>query len=348
MYLIFDTETTGFPLDWNAPLTDFNNWPRCVQLAWQIHDIKGDLVEVKNFIIKPDGFDIPYNAEKIHGISTDRANKIGVSIDKVLKEFVNDVKNSSYIVGHNISFDNNIVGCELLRLNLDNILPSFPSLDTKDLSTDFCKLPGRGGKYKWPNLSELHIKLFGNSFDEAHNAAADVEATTRCFLELIRLSVIPHDQVGMSDDDFSVFKDNNKEPIKLIGLNIQPYGSESIEDDVINNKENLENPDKSSKISKDISFAHLHTHSQFSILQSTNDIIHLVDKAAKDNMSAVAITDHSNMFGAFKLIEAVKNHPINKEKTSLKAIIGCELNVCKDHTDKKTKKIQEIQSHSYV
>ena len=56
---------------------------------------------------------------------------------------------------------------------------------------------GRGGKYKWPNLSELHIKLFGNSFDEAHNAAADVEATTRCFLELIRLSVIPHDQVGM-------------------------------------------------------------------------------------------------------------------------------------------------------
>ena len=338
MYLIFDTETTGFPLDWNAPLTDFNNWPRCVQLAWQIHDIKGDLVEVKNFIIKPDGFDIPYNAEKIHGISTDRANKIGVSIDKVLKEFVNDVKNSSYIVGHNISFDNNIVGCELLRLNLDNILPSFPSLDTKDLSTDFCKLPGRGGKYKWPNLSELHIKLFGNSFDEAHNAAADVEATTRCFLELIRLSVIPHDQVGMSDDDFSVFKDNNKEPIKLIGLNIQPYGSESIEDDVSNNKENLENPDKSSKISKDISFAHLHTHSQFSILQSTNDIIHLVDKAAKDNMSAVAITDHSNMFGAFKLIEAVKNHPINKEKTSLKAIIGCELNVCKDHTDKKTKK----------
>ena len=46
MYLIFDTETTGLPLNWKAPLTDFNNWPRMVQLAWQIHDKTGDLVEV--------------------------------------------------------------------------------------------------------------------------------------------------------------------------------------------------------------------------------------------------------------------------------------------------------------
>ena len=64
MYLIFDTETTGLPQNWKAPLTDFNNWPRCVQLAWQVHDKKGRLVEVKNFIIKPEGYDIPFNAKK--------------------------------------------------------------------------------------------------------------------------------------------------------------------------------------------------------------------------------------------------------------------------------------------
>ena len=58
MYLVFDTETTGLPLNYKAPLTDFNNWPRMVQLAWQIHDIKGDLIEVKNYIVKPNTQDL--------------------------------------------------------------------------------------------------------------------------------------------------------------------------------------------------------------------------------------------------------------------------------------------------
>ena len=88
MYLIFDTETTGLPHNWKAPLTDFNNWPRCVQLAWQVHDLEGKLMEVKNYIIKPESYDIPFNAEKIHGISTERANKQGIPLTQVLLEFI--------------------------------------------------------------------------------------------------------------------------------------------------------------------------------------------------------------------------------------------------------------------
>ena len=106
MYLIFDTETTGLPQNWKAPLTDFNNWPRCVQLAWQVHNIEGKLVEVKNYIIKPEGYDIPFNAEKIHGISTGRANKQGMPLAEVLAEFVKDVEKCKFVVGHNVSFDN--------------------------------------------------------------------------------------------------------------------------------------------------------------------------------------------------------------------------------------------------
>mgnify|MGYP000580039483 CR=1 FL=1 len=70
MYLIFDTETTGLPKNWRAPISDTENWPRCVQLAWQVHDEIGNLIESKSYIIKPDNFDIPYESEKIHGIST--------------------------------------------------------------------------------------------------------------------------------------------------------------------------------------------------------------------------------------------------------------------------------------
>ena len=78
MYLIFDTETTGLPKSWNAPITDTDNWPRCIQIAWQLHDALGNLVEHNDFLIQPDGFNIPYDAERIHGISTELAQEQGV------------------------------------------------------------------------------------------------------------------------------------------------------------------------------------------------------------------------------------------------------------------------------
>ena len=70
MYIIFDTETTGLPRDYNAPMSDVDNWPRLVQIAWQLHDERGKLLSNHNYIVKPEGVTIPYNAEKVHGIST--------------------------------------------------------------------------------------------------------------------------------------------------------------------------------------------------------------------------------------------------------------------------------------
>src|SRR6201986_3297626 len=80
MYLIFDTETTGIPHNKTAPLTDLENWPRLVQLAWQLHDERGKLLSNHSYIIRPDGFDIPFKAEKIHGISTKRATEEGYPV----------------------------------------------------------------------------------------------------------------------------------------------------------------------------------------------------------------------------------------------------------------------------
>ena len=342
MYLIFDTETTGLPLNYRAPLTDFNNWPRLVQIAWQIHDIKGDLIEVKNYIVKPDGFTIPYNSEKIHGISTELAHKKGIPLIDVLSHFTEALENAKYIIGHNISFDNNIVGCEFLRSVMENILDQKKSIDTKEESTDFCQLPGgRGGKFKWPNLSELYHKLFNESFSEAHNASADVEATTRCFLELIRLKVISYENVGMQEQDFLDFSENNPSIIKLIGLNVQPYDNEEVDKSSkeeiieINEEETIVNDDSNS------CFSHLHVHSQFSILQASSDLDLLVNKAAELQMPAIGLTDHANMFGAYKFINAVLKHPINSDldtnNLKIKPILGCELNVCGNHSDKSFK-----------
>ncbi|MAO71159.1 MAG: DNA polymerase III subunit alpha [Flavobacteriales bacterium] len=337
MYLIFDTETTGLPQNWKAPLTDFNNWPRMVQLAWQIHDNKGALISVKNFIIKPEGFDIPYNAEKIHGISTQRAHKKGVELQVVLKEFITDVQNSQFVVGHNVDFDNNIVGCELLRKEMDNILSDFPCLDSMKLSVDFCQIPGgRGGGYKYPSLTDLHQKLFGEVFAEAHNASADVEATTRCFLELIRLEVISAKKVNLTEAQLEEFKELNPSPFQLLGLDTQPYTPLNQEVDV-EETDNESSSKSFSKYSIDAPFSHLHLHTQYSILQASSNIDDLVEKAIEMKMPAVAITDNHNMFGSFKFIKAIYGLEGNSQGELLKPIIGCELSVCRNHKNKESR-----------
>ena len=51
-----------------------------VQIAWQFHDAMGVCIEHQDYLIKPDGFNIPYDAEKIHGISTELAQDKGLPL----------------------------------------------------------------------------------------------------------------------------------------------------------------------------------------------------------------------------------------------------------------------------
>jgi DNA polymerase-3 subunit alpha len=335
MYLIFDTETTGLPKNYNAPVSDSDNWPRLVQLAWQIHDEKGDLVEVKNYIVKPDGFEIPYGSEKIHGISTDRALKTGLELDFVLKEFNDALSKSKFVVGHNITFDINIMGAEFFRRDTDSVVTTIPYIDTKNESTDYCQLPGgRGGKFKWPNLTELHNKLFGESFAEAHNASADVEATARCFLELVRIGVITGQRLGVTPDVTEAFKQNNPSTIQLLGLNIQPYNPNDLDGDDVEEVEVIDdNVDVGEKADlTDVNYTHLHVHTQFSILDGAAAIPDLINKAKNDGMPAIAITDHGNMFG-------VKTFHKLATKAGIKPILGCEAYVARRSMDQKNDKV---------
>jgi DNA polymerase-3 subunit epsilon len=189
MYLFFDTETTGLPKNWKAPVTDLNNWPRLVQLAYLFYDINGNKISGGDFIIKPSGFTIPTDASRIHGITTERANKEGVHILSVLQHFNSLIGQASYLVAHNMSFDEKIVGSEFLRNGIQNSIPSKNRICTMESTINFCAIDGLYG-YKWPKLSELHYKLFRTGFDEAHNAVADISATAKCFWELRKLNKI--------------------------------------------------------------------------------------------------------------------------------------------------------------
>ena len=141
MFLIFDTETTGLPLDKNAPLTNFDNWPRMVQIAWQIHDEKGNFISAENHTIKPEGFVIPINASMVHGITTEHAMKVGENLEAILDLFLDVIKDVKYIVGHNVRFDLNIVACEYLRIKGINPFRGINIIDTcSEKTADFCKL----------------------------------------------------------------------------------------------------------------------------------------------------------------------------------------------------------------
>jgi DNA polymerase-3 subunit alpha len=357
MYLIFDTETTGLPKRWDAPITDTDNWPRCIQIAWQLHDQLGNCVEHKDFLVNPEGFDIPFDAEKIHGISTQLAEQKGKPLQFVLEQFNEVLEKTKFVVGQNVGFDINIIGAEFVRLNIENKLQELPVLDTcTEHTANLCKIPGgRYGKFKLPTLTELHEFLFKQPFAEAHNATADVEATARCFFELIRNEEFTTADLKTSANYFTEFKSANPKTIQVIGLKHINLKEESANIKAQLQPETDNQPTKKElesniKELQDVSFAHLHNHSQFSILQSTIAIKDLVNAAAKYQMPAVALTDHGNMMGAFHFVKEVSNYnkalkaklesDENSAKESspfIKAIVGCEFNVCENRLDKNRK-----------
>ena len=358
MYLIFDTETTGLPKRWDAPITDTGNWPRCVQIAWQLHDEMGKIIEHQDYLVQPDGYNIPYDAERIHGISTELAQADGISLSEVLEKFNVALSKSKFIVGQNLKFDINIMGCEFHRLGIESPMSSMPVLDTcTEVTASLLQLPGgRGGKFKLPTLTELHSYLFNKPFAEAHNATADVEATTRCFFELIRTEIFTYKELQVEQDYFQEFQNYNSAPIQLIGLqhiNLKE-ASEKIKQQF--GEQNVATVSKvtlseNKQVLIDTDFVHLHNHTQFSVLQSTISVAALVKAASQNKMPAVAITDHANLMGAFHFVRDILYHNKAAESKNaaavangelatevvMKPIVGCEFFVCEDHKDKTRK-----------
>jgi DNA polymerase III epsilon subunit-like protein len=183
MYLFFDSETSGLPRDWNAPVSQVENWPRVVELAWSCCDADGNLADTRSYLIRPDGFVISPGAAAVHGITTERARAEGVALPPVLGEFAAAVQAADLIVAHNLAFDENVVGAEFLRAGLSNALAGKRRFCTMKSTTDLCRIPSRHG-FKWPSLVELHRILFGQDFAGSHGARADCDACARCFFAL--------------------------------------------------------------------------------------------------------------------------------------------------------------------
>jgi DNA polymerase III subunit epsilon len=184
MYLIFDCETTGLPKNWSAPISDLGNWPRVIQVAWSLYDKTERHLESAACLIQPDGFTIPADAQRIHGITTSRALAEGRKLLDVLQKLNVTVEKSEVLIAHNLKFDEKVLSAEFLRMQLQPPFRNKLRYCTMENATELCRIPSPRGGYKWPSLAELHWELFRSKLEEAHEAGVDVATTAKCFFEL--------------------------------------------------------------------------------------------------------------------------------------------------------------------
>lgn len=182
---VLDVETNGLIKQRGATPTYHNLhlFPNIVQFSWGLFHESGECKQMKDYIIKPNGWTMN-GKEEYHGIILARANKEGVDIKEVLKEYQHDIENScSKLVSHNLDFDKLVVKSEFIRH--DMIINDIGEYCTMKNSTQYCKLTPRvGGNYKWPKLEQLYQKCFNEELQNAHNSYYDVLNCAKCYFKL--------------------------------------------------------------------------------------------------------------------------------------------------------------------
>ena len=192
LVLTFDTETTGLPTEYNPPITQPSKWPHIVQLSYILYDtVSQKMLTHQNQIIKTTGTISP-SSMAIHGVTPEICADQGIPIEHALLQFNEWLQLADQIVGHNLTFDKNMILVELHRLQAKQYFTkhdgSRPLLEycTMKNGTNLCRINKTNYKtgevyYKYPTLSELYIQLFQVQPVGVHDALVDVLLCLRCY-----------------------------------------------------------------------------------------------------------------------------------------------------------------------
>jgi DNA polymerase III epsilon subunit-like protein len=215
-FIVFDTETTGLPPKAKLCMENLNEWPYIVQFSYIVYDLeRNEITDTIDAIIKlPSSVQIPSEAAAIHGITDEISQSKGVELYPIIKQFLYTLTTVDRLIGHNISFDLQMLRANMMRIIRDNSANSANSslLTPRELfnfksdleyinkyhsKNIYCtmrktikrcnliRINKNGGRYlKFPKLSELYEVLFGNVPENMHNSLYDVLATLRCYLML--------------------------------------------------------------------------------------------------------------------------------------------------------------------
>lgn len=206
--LFFDTETNQFlPRNIDSlSINDVDLLPRIVQFSYIIYDFKKNMsrtCKVVDHIVKlPEKIGITQECVDIHRITKEMSVEKGIPIEHVMINFLYDIENVDFILGHNLEFDLKMVQFELQRLvnfnkkendmnKVNYYLENMAKLRnyenyycTMRENTEVCKIVrenSRGEYFKFPSLTELHEFCFKSSPENLHNSLNDVAIGLRCF-----------------------------------------------------------------------------------------------------------------------------------------------------------------------
>jgi len=195
--LFFDTETSGFIK--KALPAEHPDQAWTVQIGALLTDSEGNEINKLNVIIKANGREMNYHAEQIHGISIEQTEEKGIDEKDAAEQFGLLLKQADLVVGHNFDFDWKYAQ-HLLERNMNELSDEARSAFYLDLPNQctmknkavikFCGLKNKAGRPKWPKLIELYKILFNEEFDNAHDAFADIVATSKCYFELVKQKII--------------------------------------------------------------------------------------------------------------------------------------------------------------
>lgn len=170
--LVVDTETTGFP-------------PSCrmVQIAWRLYTKDGVFLNNECYIIKPDRYVIPEQCVKIHGISTEFAEKNGIDINTVLTYLEDIIYKGAVekVVAHNMKFDDAVIKSEISRSGNLELFNKWTNLNKE------CTMLMDAPKgQKWLKLALLYEKCFGVPPNvKLHQADADAQVCADIYFHLL-------------------------------------------------------------------------------------------------------------------------------------------------------------------
>lgn len=196
--LFYDSETTGLP-DFKAP-SEAAHQPHIVQLAACLVDLNTrKVINSMDVIICPDGWVIPDDVAKIHGITTERALDEGVPEASAIRVFMDMWAQSHTRIAHNEQFDARILRIALMRFEDDAVADHWKAGNaecTAKLATPICQIPPTAkmvkagfNKFKTANLREAYLHFTGKELENAHSAMADVRGCMEVYFAIKEGSV---------------------------------------------------------------------------------------------------------------------------------------------------------------
>lgn len=182
--LIYDTETSGLPKFKEPDSSPLQ--PIVVQLGVMKVTLSNDqLIATDSYSALASntlGISVEQGAYEVTGIG-DAELEGQPDIEEVMKRFLEDVSNVSFLIAHNASFDKKMMMCTAHHINRERSKMALDGfIETKQYcsmhgATPILKLPGRYGQYKWPKLTECYKHFFGKEMEDAHDALGDVKGT---------------------------------------------------------------------------------------------------------------------------------------------------------------------------